>query len=82
METAATQMDPEIILLSKVRQRKPNICNHLYVESKKKKLHRWTYLQNSNRLTEAENKLMVTKGKRGEEGLIRSLGLTESDYHL
>ena len=49
---------------------------------KKKKLHRWTYLQNSNRLTEAENKLMVTKGKRGEEGLIRSLGLTESDYHL
>ena len=30
---------------------------------KKIKLHRWNYLQNSNRLTDAENKRMVTKGK-------------------
>ena len=49
---------------------------------KKIKLHRWTYLQNSNRLTDAENKRMVTKRKRGGEGLIRSLGLTESDYKI
>ena len=35
---------------------------HLYVESKI--WHKWTYLQNRNRLTDIENKLMVTKGER------------------
>ena len=34
--------------------------NHLYVESKL--WHKWTYLQNRNRPTDIENKLMVTKG--------------------
>ena len=33
-----------------------------------KKWHKWTYLQNRNRLTDIENKLMVTKGKGEEEG--------------
>ena len=28
--------------------------------------YKWTYLQNRNRLTDIENKLMVTKGRRGE----------------
>ena len=27
---------------------------------------KWTYLQNRNRPTDIENKLMVTKGERGE----------------
>ena len=27
---------------------------------------KWTYLQNRNRLTDIEDKLMVTKGERGE----------------
>ena len=36
---------------------------HLYVESKK--WYKWTYLQNRNRVTDAENKLMVTKGEVG-----------------
>ena len=60
---AATWMDLEIIILSEVRQRKPNIIFNLYVESEI--WYNWTYLQNRNRLTDKENKLTVTKGKRG-----------------
>ena len=30
-----------------------------------KKWNKWTYLQNRNRLTDIENKLMVTKGESG-----------------
>ena len=44
-------------------QRKKNIWYHLYVESKKQ--HKWTYLENRNRLTDIENKPMVTKTKGG-----------------
>ena len=33
-----------------------------------KEWYEWTYLQNGNRLTDLENKLMVTKGERGGEG--------------
>ena len=40
---------------------------HLYVESKKK-CDKWTYLQNRNRLTDAENKLTITQGE-GEGGI-------------
>ena len=44
MPFAATQMDLQIIILSEVRQR--NIVQYpLYSESKKK-LYKWTYLQN------------------------------------
>ena len=35
---------------------------------KEKKIHRWIYLQNRKRLTDTENKLMITKSKRGGEG--------------
>ena len=46
-----------------VRQKKTNtMWNHSYVESNFKKWHKWTYLQNKNRLTEIENRTMVTKG--------------------
>ena len=31
-----------------------------------KKRYKWSYLQNRNRLTDIENKLMVTKEERGE----------------
>ena len=34
-----------------------------------KKCHKWTYLQNRNRLTDIDNKLMVTKGERGGGGI-------------
>ena len=57
-------MDLEVIIPSEISQIKTNIIYHLYVESKKKKIQRM-YLQNRNRLTDIENKLKVTKGKRG-----------------
>ena len=44
------------------------IWYHLYVESKKKR-DEWTYLQNRNRPTDIENKLMVTKWERGGGGI-------------
>ena len=34
-----------------------------------KKYHKWTYLQNRNRVTDVENKLMVTKGKSAGWGI-------------
>ena len=40
-----------------------------------KKWYKWTYLQNKTD-SDLENKLMVTKGKNGKEGLIKRLGLT------
>ena len=49
--------------LSKWSQKKTNIIRyHLYVDSKK-------YLWNRNRLTDIENKLMVTKRKVGGDKL-------------
>ena len=64
MPFAGTWIDLEIIILS---QRKTNITwDHLYVESKKK-LYKWAYLQNRNRLI--ENKLMVTKGENVGGGI-------------
>ena len=78
MPFAVTWMDPEIIVLSEIRQRKTNIiwC-HLYSESKI--WHKWAYSQNRNRLRDTENKLMVTKGGRWGEGQTRSLGLADTN---
>ena len=61
-------VDLEIIVVSEVRKRKTNTtwCD-FYVASKT-----WqtcTYLQNRNRLTNIENKLMLTKEGRGWEGI-------------
>ena len=76
MPFAATWMDLEIIILSEVSQTKTNIWHHLYVESNFKKWYKWTYLQNRNRLTDIENKLMVTKGETGGGGGInQELGM-------
>ena len=67
---AAMWMGLENITLSEVNQRKTNITwYHLYVKSKKE--YKWSYLQNRSRLTDIENKFMVTKGEkeRGEDNL-------------
>ena len=63
--------------------RKINIMGyHLYVESKKKKKrHKWTYLQNRNRPIDLENKLTVIKGERGEEQ-IRRMEITYTHYYI
>ena len=68
MPFAGTWMDLEIIILSKVSQkRKTNtIWYHLYVESKI--WHKWVYLQNKNRLTNIENRLVIAKGGGGGGG--------------
>ena len=46
-----------------------------------KKWYKGAYLQNSNRLTDIENKPMVTKGEGGD-GWIRSLGLTDTHHYI
>ena len=55
MPFAATWTDLKIIILSEVSQRQ------IYVQTKKKNMQ--TYLQNRSRLTDIEDKLMVTKGE-------------------
>ena len=60
MPSAATWMDLEIIILSEIGQTEKDWCR-LYMESKK--WYKWTYLQNRKRLTDMENKFMVTKGE-------------------
>ena len=40
------------------------------------------YILNRNRLTDIENKLVITQGEgRGEEQ-IRGMGLTDTNYHI
>ena len=51
--------DLEMIILSEISQTEQY---HLYVESKKKIQMKFT------KHTDTENKVMVTKGERGEEG--------------
>ena len=43
-----------------------------------RKCYKWTYLQNRNRPTEIENKLMVTKGERGRRD---KLGVWDENTH-
>ena len=53
------------IMLSEINQRKTNtVCYHFYVDSKTKISE---YNKNINKLTDIENKLVVTSGER-EEG--------------
>ena len=64
MPFVATWMDLEIIIISEVKtDRERQIYEITSMRNLKKKLYKWTYLQNRNRLTDNENKLMVTKGE-------------------
>ena len=41
------------------------------------------YMQNRNRLTDKENKLVVTKGEReSRERQIRGMGLRDTNYYV
>ena len=62
MPSEATWMDLETIILKWSKRKTNIILYHIYVESKK--WYKWTYLQNRNRLTDIENKFMVTNGER------------------
>ena len=64
MPFAATWMDLEIVMLSEVHQTEKDKYDITYMWILRK-WYTWTYLQNRNRVTDVENKLMVTKGERG-----------------
>ena len=61
MPSAAAWVSLEIITLSEVSQRKTNIIYDLHVKSKRVVQ---INLQNRNRVTYAENKLVVTREER------------------
>ena len=42
---------------------------------KKKKWYKWTYLTNRNRVTDGENKFMVTKGEKEGRGINWDVGI-------
>ena len=57
-------MDLEIVTLSEVSQtEKDKYHNNITYMWNLKKWYKWTYLQNRNRVTDVENKLMVTGGE-------------------
>ena len=68
MPFEVTWVDLEInnIIIGEVRQKEKDkyTTYHSYVESKK--LYKLPYLQNGDRLTDIENKLIVTIKERGE----------------
>ena len=72
MPFAAIWMNLEIIIPSEVNQKKKAniIWYHLYVESKI--WHKWTYLQNRNRFTDRENRLVIANES---EGMIWEFGI-------
>ena len=63
MPFAATWMDLDIMILSEVRERQ--ISYDIAYTWNLRKRHKWIYFQNRKRLTDTENKLMVTKGEGG-----------------
>ena len=65
MPFAATRMDLEIIILGEVSQTEKDKNHDIAYMRNLKKRYKWTYLQNRNRPTDIENKLVVTKGEAG-----------------
>ena len=66
-------MDLEIITLSQLgRERQILYDTYMWTLKKKnqKPKNKPTYLQNKNRLTDIENKLMITKGEKGGAEII------------
>ena len=67
MPSAMTWMDLEIVILSEVSQiEKDKYHMILLICSILKKVYKWAYLQHRNKVADVENKLIVTKGERGE----------------
>ena len=60
-------MDLEIIILNELSQTKTNtIGYHFFVNTKNDQVNRKTVIYKTERLTDIENKLMVTKEETGE----------------
>ena len=74
-------MDQDIIKLTKSHKDK-----YISFICEIEKSYKWTFLQTRNRLTDIENKLIVTKAESGGEGQqekrIRNLGLTNTHYNI
>ena len=68
MTFAATWMVLEIIIFKWSKTEKDKYHDITYMWNLKK-WYKWTYLQNRTRITDIENKFMVTKGERGRKEL-------------
>ena len=69
MSPAATWVDIEIVILSEISQTEKGKYHMIsLIRGIFLKCYKLTYLQNRNRLTDLENKVMVTGGKSGGEG--------------
>ena len=62
------------VILNEVRRREI-VYDTPYMRNLERKWHRYIYLQNRNRLTNLENKLMVTREKWWGEGTVRDFGI-------
>ena len=70
MPSAVTWMDLEIVILSEVSQtEKDKYHMILLICSILKKVYKWAYLQKRNKVTDVENKHIVTKCERGGDKL-------------
>ena len=79
MPFAATWVDLERVILSEASQRKTStIWYHFYVESKI--WYKWIHLENTDRLTDMENKQAYQRGKQGERWT-ENLGLTDTTLY-
>ena len=81
MPFKATQMQLEITKLNEARsERKRQISHITYIESKI--WHKYTYLQNSNRLTTLDNRFLVAKGAGVVVGSAERIGLVNTNYYI
>ena len=78
MPFAAAWLDLEIIILSEVSQTERDKYHMISLICESKIQHTWTYLQNRSRLSDIENRLVVSKG----EGWIGSMGLADTNYYI
>ena len=69
MSFAASWMDLEMVILSAVNQTEKDKYHMISLTHGIKKNDTGTYLQNRNRLTDIENKFLVTKGEEGGGGI-------------
>ena len=69
MPFSATWMNTEIIILSVVSHRERQILYDITYMWNIKQVYKSMYLQNRNKLTDIESKLMVTKGESRGGGI-------------